>query len=242
VLYAYRRACERFGVVIREDECVTDVHVDADRMTGVQTDSGLVPADVVVNAAGGWANEVSMMAGVTVPNVCLRREVFVTEPMQPFMRAAVTFYRPVEGWFNQTLRGELVAGATDPGESPGLNRASSFRFLERTSAILLAKAPRLGALRVIRQWAGVYDITPDRLPLVGPVAARTGFVQMNGYSGRGFMQAPYVAELLAGWLLTGEAPSELAAFDPDRFEGAVADGQPALTTDYYAGYTPRASD
>ncbi len=242
VLYAYRRACERLGVVIREGETVIEVLVDADRITGVQTDSGTVSADVVVNAAGGWASELSMMTGVRVPNVCVRREVFVTEPMQPFMRPAITFYRPMEGWFNQTLRGELVAGATDPSEEPGLNRTSSCRFLGRTSAILLAKAPRLGALRVIRQWAGVYDITPDRLPLVGPVAARPGFVQMNGYSGRGFMQAPYVAELLARWLVTGEAPSQLAAFDPDRFEGTDADGEGSLTTDYYAGYTQRASD
>jgi sarcosine oxidase subunit beta len=242
VLYAYRRACERLGVVIRENETVREVLVDADRTTGVRTDSGAIRSDVVVNAAGGWANELSMMAGVRVPNVCLRREVFVTEPMQRFMRSAITFYRPMEGWFNQTLRGELVAGATDPNEEPGLNRASSFRFLERTSAILLAKAPRLGALRVIRQWAGVYDITPDRLPLVGPVATRPGFVQMNGYSGRGFMQAPYVAELLARWLTTGEAPAELAAFDPNRFEGAETDPEGSLSTDYYAGYSRQASD
>jgi len=237
VLYAYRRACERLGVEIREHATVTEVLIDADRVTGVRTDAGTVAADAVVNAAGGWAGELSSMAGVRIPNVCLRREVFVTEPMQPFMRPAITFYRPMEGWFNQTLRGELVAGATDPSEQPGLDRSSSFRFLGRTGAILLAKAPRLGALRVIRQWAGVYDITPDRLPLVGPVAARPGFIQMNGYSGRGFMQAPYVAELLARWMLSSEMPGELAPFDPNRFVGVDVDDGRALTTDYYRGYS-----
>ena len=241
VLYAYRRACERLGVEIHERETATEVLVDADGVRGIRTDRDLVYQGTVVNAAGGWAGELALMAGVTIPNVCLRREVFVTEPMRPFMRPAITFYRPMEGWFNQTLRGELVAGATDPHELPGLDRSSSFRFLGRTSRILLEKAPRLGALRVIRQWAGVYDITPDRSPLVGPVAARPGFVQMNGYSGRGFMQAPYVAELLAGWLLGGDRPEELAPFDPDRFLGAPGSAT-TISTDYYAGYLPSARE
>jgi sarcosine oxidase subunit beta len=236
VLYAYRRACERLGVDIHEHETVTEVLIEADRVTGVRTDTGTFAADAVVNAAGGWARELSSMAGVQMPNVCVRREVFVTEPMQPFMRPAITFYRPMEGWFNQTLRGELVAGATDPGEHAGLDRSSSFRFLGRTGTILLAKAPRLGGLRVIRQWAGVYDITPDRLPLVGPVTTRPGFIQMNGYSGRGFMQAPYVAELLARWMLSSQAPAELAAFDANRFEGMELDDAVTLHTDYYKGY------
>jgi sarcosine oxidase subunit beta len=238
VLYAYRRACERLGVDLREHVTVTDVRTNGDEVSGLETTAGPIDADVVVNAAGGWARELSAMVGVEIPNVCLRREVFVTEPMRPFMRPAITFYRPMEGWFNQTLRGELVAGATDPDERPGLNRSSSFGFLGRTSSILLAKAPRLGALRVIRQWAGVYDITPDRLPLVGPTGKLPGFVQMNGYSGRGFMQAPFIAELLARWLLSGDPPSELQAFAPDRFNGTVVPSS-VVTGDYYAGYTSR---
>jgi glycine/D-amino acid oxidase-like deaminating enzyme len=239
VLYAYRRACERLGVDVREHVTVTDVRTNGDAVAGVETTAGAIDADIVVNAAGGWASELSAMVGVDIPNVCLRREVFVTEPMRPFMRPAITFYRPMEGWFNQTLRGELVAGATDPNEQPGLNRNSSFGFLGRTSSILLAKAPRLGALRVIRQWAGVYDITPDRLPLVGPTAKLPGFVQMSGYSGRGFMQAPLIAELLAGWLLSGKAPPELHPFAPDRFEGTVTEPSAVTTGDYYAGYAAR---
>jgi hypothetical protein len=56
------------------------------------------------------------------------------------------------------------------------------------------------------------------------------------------MQAPHVAELLARWLVTGEAPSELAAFDPDRFEGVVGGDETTLTTDYYSAYTQRTSE
>ena len=238
VLYAYRRACSRRGVTVREHTEVTGLLLDGNRVVGVATDeTGEMRASTVVNATEGWSRRISAMAGLEVPNTPVRREVFVTEPLQPFMRPAITFYRPVEGWFNQTLRGELVAGVTAADEPAGLNHESSFGFLTRTAATLVAKAPRLGRLRIIRQWAGVYDMTPDRLPIVGPVERRPGFVQMNGYSGRGFALAPILAQELARWLTDGERPTLLAALDANRFEGRETGD--VLSTDYYAGYSAR---
>ena len=234
VLYAYLRAARHAGADVREGTEVRGIVADGDRIVGVETSGGTVVADTVVNATDGWSREVSAMAGVDVPNAPIRREVFVTEPASPLMREAITFYRPIEGWFNQTLRGEVVAGVTAGDEPVGMEHRSSFAFLTRTAAGLMRKAPRLGHLRVIRQWAGVYDLTPDRLPVVGPVASRPGFVQMNGYSGRGFALAPLVAELLAAWLVSGRRPDELAPFDPDRFVGHQAAAAPGI--DYYAGY------
>ena len=114
----------------------------------------------------------------------------MTEPRRPFMSAAVTFYRPQEGWFNQTLRGELVAGVTDPDEQFGMTEESSPRFLGRTARVLLEKAPRLAGLRAVRQWAGVYDTTPDKRPLVGEHRGLPGFFAMCGWSGRGMLLAP----------------------------------------------------
>lgn len=235
VVYAYRKACRAADVRILEGREVVGLLLETGAVAGVVLRDGELRAPVVVNAAGGWAREISRMAGIAVPNTPIRREVLVTESSRPFMGPAVTFYRPAEGWFNQTLRGELVAGVVDPEEPPGMNQASTYRFLGRTASMLLRKAPRLGHLRVIRQWAGVYDMTPDRKPLVGLVRALPGFVQANGYSGRGFALAPIVAELLAGWLVTGERPSTLEPFDPDRFAGR--EQEQAVTGDYYSAYT-----
>jgi sarcosine oxidase subunit beta len=233
VMHAYRRALRRTGVRLWERRDVVGLLRDGDAVSGLAFADGEVRAKIVVNAAGGWARELSAMAGLEVPNTPVRREVLVTEPSQPFLGPALTFYRPVEGWFNQTLRGEMVAGVVDAAEPPGMNQTSSFAFLNRTASVLLAKAPRLGHLRVIRQWGGVYDMTPDRKPLVGPTRRVRGFVQANGYSGRGFAFAPILAELLATWLETGDRPEDLAPFDPDRFVGVT---EPPASVDYYAGY------
>lgn len=234
VIYAYRNGCAKSGVELREHCTVNGIDVENGRAAGVETSLGRIAADVVVNASGGWSSSVSQLAGVTIPNVPYRREAFVTESTRPFMSAAVTFYRPIEGWFNQTLRGELVAGSITEDEREGLNHDASAESLERTAALLLRKAPRLGGLRVVRQWAGVYDMTPDRKPLVGE-SRLPGFYQFSGCNGRGFNMGPLLAELLAKQMVTGARDPMLDGFEAQRFDAAA--GAKVTIGDYYAGYT-----
>src|SRR5439155_6566709 len=142
-VHAYYLAAREAGAAFRIGERAVELDDG-----GIRTASGkLVEGDAIVNAAGGRSGELARRFGVEAPNVPVRREVLVTEPRRPFMTPAVTFYRPQEGWFNQTLRGELVAGVVDPDEPPGMTEASSLRFLGRTARILLRKAPRPGELR-----------------------------------------------------------------------------------------------
>src|SRR5262249_41137526 len=149
----YRAACLRAGVALRENTEVTEISTKAGRVSGVGHNQGEIRAPIVINAAGGWSSRVSSLAGIEIPNTPLRREALVSESVRPFMTAAVSFYRPTEGWFHQTLRGELVAGIVPPDQPPGVDFSSTFGALQRTSSALLRKAPRLSALRVVRQWA-----------------------------------------------------------------------------------------
>jgi sarcosine oxidase subunit beta len=203
----------------------------------VETDRGRIATPVVVNAAGGWSGELNALAGVVAPNRPHRREVLVTAPLRRSIDAAITFYRPMEGWFNQTLRGEVVMGVVDPDEPEGVEQASSAAFLRRTASVITRKAPALADATVIRQWAGMYDISPDHLPLIGPTRQLDGWWQANGWSGRGMLLAPYLAELLATRMATGVTPERLEMFDPDRFDPAA----PTTGTDqdYYARYARR---
>lgn len=234
VMFAYRRACLAAGIVIREGVEATAILRAGGAAVGVAAGTNEISTALVVNAAGAWSGALSAKAGLTVPNMPLRREALVTEPSRPFMRTMVSFYRPVEGWFHQTLRGEVVMGVAPPNEPFGTELAASAKSLGRTARGILAKAPRLGGLRVVRQWAGLYDVTPDRKPLVGPVASLPGFVQLNGCNGRGFALFPVLAELLAQWLDEGRRPELLAPFDPNRFVGR--EGADMAMGDYYAGY------
>ena len=226
------------AVRLLTDTSVLGIDRDDQGVSAVRTDRGLIQTRTVVNVAGGWTAGLNALAGVIAPNRPHRREVLVTAPVQRAIEAAVTFYRPTEGWFNQTLRGEIVMGVVDPDEPAGVEQRSSPAFLHRTATLITRKAPALADVHVIRQWAGMYDITPDHLPLVGPTRQLDGWWHANGWSGRGMLLAPYLAELLAHRMTTARTSERLAMFDPDRFEAGAPPAE-AQETDYYARYATR---
>ena len=221
-------------VSVHPHTTVTAIEHDDAGVRAVETDQGRITTPVVINATDGWSTEVNAMVGVRMPNRPRRREVLVTAPLQRTIEAAVTFYRPSEGWFNQTLRGEVVMGAVDPDERVGVNQRSSWSFLRRTADLMTRKAPALRDATVIRQWGGMYDITPDHLPIVGPTAQLDGWWQATGWSGRGMLLAPYLTELLAEHLVTGRPADMLRPFLPDRF--SPTDEAEGAEADYYARY------
>jgi sarcosine oxidase subunit beta len=114
------------------------------------------------------------------------------------------------------MRGEIVGGMGDPQETPGLNQTSSLRFLARYGKALGDLIPRLGAVKLLRQWAGCYDVTPDHSPVLGETPSVAGLLQMSGFVGHGFMMAPAVARRMAAWM--GGAQDEIfQRYDLRRF-------------------------
>lgn len=237
VVWAHLEHLAHRGVQLLADTTVRAIDVGDAGVQSVVTDRGRIATRVVVNAAGGWSGELNALAGVVAPNRPVRREVLVTAPLGRSIDAAITFYRPNEGWFNQTLRGEVVMGVVDPAEPAGVEQASSAAFLRRTASVITRKAPALADATVIRQWAGMYDISPDHLPLVGPTRQLDGWWQANGWSGRGMLLAPYLAELLATRMASGASPARLGLFDPDRFDATAETAHSGQ--DYYARYAHR---
>lgn len=233
-LFGLLQACDEAGVELRTGVRALGLERAGGVVTGLATDAGTVPAAVVVNAAGAEATAVAAGFGLDLAMTPARREALVCQPSRPFMSPAVTFYRPQEGWFNQTLRGELVAGSIDPDEPEGFREDSTFRFLTRTAALLLRKAPRLGALHVIRQWAGAYELTPDRAPLIGTHSDMPGVYTLGGWSGRGLLLAPFAAQLAAREIAGLGRDPLLAPFSPDRFVGVETGA--GTGGDYYARY------
>jgi sarcosine oxidase subunit beta len=185
------------------------------RVMAVRTDRGRVACDTVVVAAGAWSKEVAALAGVALPNRPTRHEILVTEPLKPWLGPLVS----VLGtglYFSQSLRGELVGGMGDPDEPEGVVQGSTLRFLARFARAATATAPVLAGVKVVRQWAGCYDVTPDNNPVLGP-AGFENFHQLSGFVGHGFMMAPAVAELYADWL-AGRGKDEIFdRFDIGRF-------------------------
>ena len=167
----------------------------------------------VVNAAGAWSPVVARMLGVELPNRPHRHEICSTEPLKPWLKPLVADLS--DGlYFSQSTRGEIVGGIGNDYVAPGLTQVSSHAFLGKYAAALVRTCPALGSVKVLRQWAGCYDLTPDANPIVGRVEGVDDFHQASGFMGHGFMMAPVVGRRVAG--VGAGAP-------PDPEFGAVLD-------------------
>jgi sarcosine oxidase subunit beta len=214
-LWGYAAGAEALGARVAPFTRVVGLEASGRRLTAVVTDRGRVRADTVVNAAGAWSGEVAALAGVKLPSWAVRHEILVTDAWKAWLGPLVS----VLGsglYFSQSLRGELVGGLGDPDEPPGLRTGSSPRFPARFARALLEVLPAAGALRLVRQWAGCYDLTPDNSPLLG-AAGLDNFLQLSGFVGHGFMMAPAVTEAMAAWMTGGPADEIFERFTVERF-------------------------
>jgi sarcosine oxidase subunit beta len=216
-LWGYASRAEALGVRVRTFTRVAGFETSGRRVAAVLTDRGRVSCDTVVVAAGAWSKEVAALAGVRLPNRPTRHEICVSEPLKPWLGPLVSLLG-TGLYFSQSQRGEIVGGMGDPAEPEGVVQGSTLRFLARFARGAVATAPVLAGVRILRQWAGCYDVTPDNNPVLG-AAGYENFLQLSGFVGHGFMMAPAVAERYAEWMTGGERDEIFERFTIARFEG-----------------------
>jgi sarcosine oxidase subunit beta len=215
---AYADAARRLGVDVELFTPVTRILTDRGRVSGVETARGSVSAPVVINAAGSRSVPLARTAGVELPITPYRREILVTEPLERFLDPMIISFS-FAIYFRQTKQGGVIGGFGDPDEPPGFNETSSLKFLVTMSRKLAHLMPALKPVKVVRQWAGLYDITPDALPILGSTDELAGLFQANGFSGHGFMIAPKAAQLVAQAVAGREPDLDIERLNLRRFEG-----------------------
>lgn len=217
-LWGYADGARRGGARVEPFTQVTGFDVRDRLVRAVRTDRGAIACDQVVIACGAYSPQVARLAGVALPNRPYRHEILSTEPLKPFLTPLVSELDSGL-YFSQSMRGELVGGMGDPTEPTGLGMGSSFGFLTRFARALTHRLPRAGNVRVLRQWAGPYDVTPDNSPILGRTPGLSNMLQMSGFVGHGFMMAPAVAERMAAWMRSPDNGDELfSRFTLARFE------------------------
>jgi sarcosine oxidase subunit beta len=219
VVWGYARAADALGVHIHPGTEVTGIDVTGGRVTGVRTSRGDVATPVVVNATAGWCSLVSELAGVRLPVQTHPLQAAVTEPVKPFLDTVIVS-GTLHVYVSQTDRGELVFGASvDPFTS--YSTRGSLEFTEGLAGHVLQLMPALSKVRLLRQWAGLCDMTPDFSPIMGPTGV-PGFYVDVGWGTYGFKAGPVSGEAMAECIATGTVPEIISAFGLDRFgEGAL---------------------
>ncbi|OAT79358.1 NAD(P)/FAD-dependent oxidoreductase [Desulfotomaculum copahuensis] len=212
---AYARAARRLGVEIHTYTPVQDIRLDGGIKT-VVTPAGDFRAPVLVDAAGGHAAGIGRLVGLDLPVQAERHQILVTEPVEPALGPMVMcFYHNI--YCQQSPHGSFIMGLGDPNEPRGYNTGSSWQFLMQMAEKAVRLLPVLKNARVVRQWAGVYDMSPDRQPVLGEVPELPGFYVAAGFSGHGFMIAPMTGQLMAECILGKPTSLPIDMFSLSRF-------------------------
>jgi sarcosine oxidase subunit beta len=226
VTMGFAKAAQGMGVEIVRATEVTDVTRTAGHVTGVRTSRGDIATRIVVNAAGPHARQIGRLAGVDVPVDPYRRHIFIAQDFTaavPPTRImvidfATTFYFHREG-------GGMLFGMGDPDEPSGFDTTVRWDFLPAVTEVAARRLPALGDASISHAWAGLYEMSPDGNPIIGPTRELTGFHLINGFSGHGFQHSPAAGRILADMIAGHDPGIDLAAFSADRFTAGLAGGE-----------------
>jgi len=229
VTMGFAKAAQAEGAEISRDTEVTGIRTESGRVIAVETTRGAVSCSAVVNAGGPYARDIGKMAGLDVPILPYRRHIFITEPMRPgsgvpasrimVIDFETTFYFHREG-------AGILFGMSDPDEPSSYNSTVSWEFLEKVTRTAMKRLPALADAGIAHAWAGLYEMTPDAMPIIGPAREVEGLFMVAGFSGHGFQHSPAAGRVLAEIIVDGKARDfDGAAFSFDRFSGEPGEGE-----------------
>jgi sarcosine oxidase subunit beta len=218
VVWGYARAANAMGVHIHQETEVTGIELAEGKVAGVDTGRGRIASETVVNCTAGWASLVAAMAGVELPITTRPLQAAVTEPVRPFLHPVIVS-GSLHTYVSQTARGELVFGASvDP--FAGYSTRGSLEFTTGLANHVLELMPAISNMRLLRQWAGLCDMTPDFGPIIGPTPVGGFFVDV-GWGTYGFKAGPVAGEAVADMIANGRPGELIETFGLDRFDAGT---------------------
>jgi sarcosine oxidase subunit beta len=215
VVWGYARGADQAGIDLHPFTEATGIDVERGRVTGVRTTGGDIRTETVLNATAGFCSTVARMVGLSLPITTHPLQAFVTEPLTAFLDKVIVSAN-LHVYVSQTDRGECVIGSEiDPYGS--YSHRSTLPFLEATAHHTLELFPCLKDVRVLRQWAGICDMTPDYSPIMGEVPWLKGFYLDVGWGTYGFKAGPVSGKRMAELIATGTTPELIKPFSITRF-------------------------
>jgi sarcosine oxidase, subunit beta len=214
VVWGYASAGQRLGVHIHQGVEVTGVRVQDGRCVGVDTTRGFIAAGTIMSAVGGYVSQIADMVGLRLPIVTHPLQAFVTESYEPVLKHIVAS-ADLHMYLSQSSRGEMLGGAEIEPYSSYSTR-STFPFLASIAARSIELFPFMAKLRLLRQWTGLCDMTPDYSPLMGTTDIEN-FYLSAGWGTWGFKAIPIGGTTMAELIATGRVPDIISPFSLDRF-------------------------
>jgi sarcosine oxidase subunit beta len=218
VAWGYGRGADRRGAEIHQETEVIGIDLEdtgsGPRVTGVRTTRGRIATRKVLCAVAGSTPRVLEMVSLRSPIVVHPLQAMVSEPLKPWLDPIVVS-ASLHVYVSQSARGELVMGASlDPYELHSTR--STLDFTEALAAHMLEMFPFLSDVKIVRQWAGMADMTPDFAPIMGLTPVQ-GFYLDSGWGTWGFKATPVCGKTMSFTLARDVAHPLIEGFGFDRF-------------------------
>ncbi len=219
VAWGYARAASELGVDIIENCEVTGIRRDASgAVEGVDTTRGLIQAKKIGVSAAGHTSVVLKMAGVHLPLESFPLQALVSEPLKPAF-PCVVMSNTIHAYISQSDKGELVIGAGTDAYTSYTQRGALHINLHTLDAIC-ELFPAFRRVRMLRNWGGIVDVTPDRSPIIAKTPVPGLYVNC-GWGTGGFKATPGSAHLFA-WTIAHDEPHPInAPFNIERFRDGI---------------------
>ncbi|MGH2558922.1 MAG: NAD(P)/FAD-dependent oxidoreductase [Thermomicrobiales bacterium] len=198
-------ACRAEGVTVREQSAVEGIEVAGGRVRGVRTADLIVEANVVVNAAGAWAGEVGTLAGMTIPVTPSPRVKYVTGPHPALPEGMPLIVDLPTGAYVRSDRGGAMVGVQPEPVATSFEVAVAPGQVEWMAERAAVRFPTLRGVAAERLIIGLYEVTPDGLPVAGAAPGVEGLFVAAGFNGHGIMHGPAVARAVAEEIVWGRA-------------------------------------
>lgn len=224
--YAFAYGAEKLGVEINQYTPVIGFETEGRQITGVVTDKGTIATNTVINAAGPHCKFIGQMLGMEHPIEPERHQILITEPMEHMMDPMVMSFDH-SSYCQQVRQGGFLMGFGHPHEPKGINFTNSSDFMEDMAEKIVFQLPFLKDLRVVRQWAGHYDTSPDAQPILGKVPEYDGYLLACG-CGKGFMLAPMIGKMMSEFLMGQKSIIDINILSVERFAKGELIYEPAV--------------
>ncbi len=216
------RGADRKGVEIHQQTSVSGIEVRDGCVEGVHTSRGFIRTKKVLSAVAGWTTRIQKMVNLRSPLVIYPLQAMVTEPLKPWLDSIVVS-AGLHTYVSQSSRGELVTGASlDPYEL--MSMRSTLDFAEGLAGHLVDLFPFLADVKVLRQWAGMSDMTPDFSPIMGTTPIK-GFYIDAGWGTWGFKATPVCGYTMAHTMAHDDNHELIRAFNLNRFSDFALVGE-----------------
>lgn len=221
IVWALARGADKLGVDVVQGCEVTGIYVQEGRVQGVRTNKGIIATRKLALVAAGHSTVLANMAGFRLPITSMALQAMVTEPIKPVLNTVV-MSGAVHAYASQSDRGEIVIGGGADVYNSYAQRGSVTTLKINVQAIL-ELFPWFSRLKIVRQWAGIVDISPDTTAIVGKTPVQGIYINC-GWGTGGYKAIPAGGETLAH-TIAHDAPHPLAkGFSLERFySGALID-------------------